>query len=80
MKVELVTEESELEFTPFEIKISVESEEEARELWHRFNYTPKKEETVIYFKGYVQKEFNINSLENGDDTVRDIIRHQGVKP
>ena len=78
MKVALVA-RKEKGFEPFTLSLTVESEVEARELWHRFNLYSFDDSTYS-FSSYVHAEANIENLGGASSIIRDIIMEAGVKP
>ena len=66
------------EFEPFEINIKIESVEEARELWHRFNYTGIGGIPGYSFEKYKHTGFNIANV--GSCEIRRLIEQEGVLP
>ena len=76
MKVKLVDKKE--KFVPFKIQLTIESEVEAREIWHRFNITDF--EGSLYMGSYSSHCVDINNLHGGQAIIRSIITSQGIIP
>ena len=84
MKAEIKKTKEVQVFKPFKLVLTVETEVEAREIWHRFNLAGWSDKDAVLkygFDGYVHECADISNLgEDDGDIIRNLITSQGVRP
>ena len=78
MKVKQINNEEPIEFKPIQIELTIESEDELLELWHRLNigFHSVKDSSSDYRKPFPMGEYYTNSLWTFLDEEYDKYKHR----